>query len=191
MAELGSDLVALLDAIGTSRAHLCGLSLGGMVSLWVALHHPTRVDRLVVCGTSAHLGRSKAWRRRSALVRALGTAAIADSVVERWLTPSYRAAHPELSSELAAIVAATPIDGYAGGCAAIAGMDLGPCLSAIRVPTLAIAATEDPETPPEHLAGIAAAIPRCRMALISRAAHLANLEQPETVTDLVLRHLEG
>jgi 3-oxoadipate enol-lactonase len=189
IADFGADLLALLDHLGVARAHLCGLSLGGMVTLWVASHYPERVDRMVVCCTSALLGPASAWAERAKVVRAQGLEAIADSVVARWFTPEFRDRDPALYASMRAMLAATSAVGYAESCGAIERMDLRPYLSAIRAPTLAIAAANDPAIPPDHLFQIAKALPFGHAAVVERAAHLANLEQPGKVTELVLGHL--
>jgi len=191
IADLGGDLVALLDRLGVAHAHLCGLSLGGMASLWVAAHHPRRVERLVVCCTSAVLGPPELWIERAAAVRAGGTVAVADAILPRWFTPDWRARHPERVAALRATIAATPAEGYAACCGAIQRMDLRADLPRIRAPTLAVAATEDPSTPPEYLRRIVERIRGARLALVDHAAHLANLEQPERVSELILAHLRG
>ena len=190
IADLGADLVALLDRLGVARAHLCGLSLGGMLSLWTAAHHPERVERLVVCCTSALLGPAELWVERATIVAARGTAAVADGVLSRWFTPALHARDPALVARMRAMLAATPAAGYAACCGAIQRMDLRADLAAIRAPTLAIAGAEDPSTPPAHLSRIASAIAGCRLAVVDDAAHLANVEQPERVA-LILEHLRG
>jgi 3-oxoadipate enol-lactonase len=189
IADFGVDLLALLDHLGVARAHLCGLSLGGMVSLWVGSHYPERVDRMVVCCTSALLGPAEAWAERAAVVRAEGTAAIADAAVARWFTPEFRERDPERVAAMRAMIAATPDAGYAESCGAIEHMDLRPYLSAIRAPTLAIAAAGDPSIPPDHLFQIAKALPFGHAAVVEKAAHLANVEQPEKMTELIVGHL--
>jgi len=189
IADLGADLIALLDRLGVARAHLCGLSLGGMLSLWTAAHHPERVDHLVVLCTSALLGPPEMWIERAAVVSARGTAAVADSVVSRWFTPSLQRRAPELIARMRAMLAVTPAAGYAACCGAIQRMDLRPDLAAIRAPTLAIAGADDPSTPPAHLSRIARAIAGCRLAVVDEAAHLANVEQPERTTSLILAHI--
>lgn len=190
IADLGADLVKLLDRLGVARAHLCGLSLGAMASLWVAAHHQERVARLVVCSTSALLGPPELWIERVAAVRAGGTVAVADAVVARWFTAPWRARHPDHLAEMRATIAATAAEGYTACCGAIQRMDLRADLAAIRAPTLAIAGVEDPSTPPEHLRDIVERIGGARLALVEGAAHLANLEQPERVGDLILAHLQ-
>ena len=86
------------------------------------------------------------------------------------------------------MLVATPDEGYAACCAAIEHMDLVPELGAIRAPTLVIAGRQDPATPPEHGERIAAGIPGARLELVD-AAHLATIEQPEVMTELIAGHL--
>jgi len=189
LADLGADVVALLDRLEIERAHLAGVSLGGMTAMWMGINAPQRVDRLVLCCTSAKLGPPEGWAERARLVREQGTAAVADAVVARWLTPGYAARHPDVRRRLREMIASTPAEGYAGCCAAIEHMDLEPELDRIAAPTLVIAGAEDPATPPDHGARIAARVPGARMAVVPDSAHLANIQQPAEVSSLILRHL--
>jgi 3-oxoadipate enol-lactonase len=189
MADLGADLIALLDRIGAGRAHLCGVSLGGMASLWTAAHHPGRVASLVLCCTSAQLGPPSLWRDRAAGARAGGVEAIADAIVARWFTPAYVERHPDRVAAMRAALVATPAAGYSECCGAIERMDLRPELAAVKAPTLAIAAAEDPATPPEHLARIAHGIAGARLVVIDGASHLAIVEKADEITALVAEHL--
>jgi 3-oxoadipate enol-lactonase len=189
IADLGADLLALLDRLGVERAHLCGLSIGGMVTLWVAEHAPGRVDHLVLCCSSARLEPGEAWTARAATVRAGGTEMVADAVVGRWFTPAYAARHPDLVLGMRAMIAGTPAEGYAGCCEAPATMDLRPGLSAVRAPTLLIAAADDPAIPPDHSERLAASIGGARLVVVPDAAHMPNVEQPERVTAAILDHL--
>jgi 3-oxoadipate enol-lactonase len=189
MADLGGDLIALLDRLGIERASLCGLSIGGMISMWVAAHAPERVDRLVLCSTSAQLGPRESWLERAATVRAEGVGAIADAVLARWFTPGFAAAHPEVIERMRGILSATPREGYAGCCEAIADMDLRPDLPSITAPTLVIAGEDDPSTPPEHGRLIADLIPEAQFEVIAPAAHLATIERPDLTTAMILRFL--
>jgi 3-oxoadipate enol-lactonase len=189
IADLGSDLLALLDRTGIARASLFGVSLGGMVSMWVAAHAPERVDRLILCSTSAVMGPPESWTERAALVRREGTAAVADSVVARWFTPAFAAAQPDVVARIRGQLAATPAEGYAGCCEAIREMDQRPDLPAIAAPTLVIAAEGDPSTPLAHARTIAGLIPGARLEVLDRGAHLVNVEAPDVVNPLVLAHL--
>ena len=192
LADLGRDVVQLLDRLEIERASVCGVSLGGMVGVWLGLHAPERVDRLVLCCTSAHLPPASAWAERAATVLEAGsTAPIADAVLGRWLTPVGAASRPELVERLRRMLLATPPEGYAACCGVIERLDLRDSLPAITAPTLAIAGAQDPATPPEHLEAIAAAVPDARLQVLDGAAHLANLERPEAVAQLILEHCGG
>jgi len=189
IADLGSDLVALMDRLGIERASLCGLSIGGMISMWVAAHAPERVDRLVLCSTSAQLGPRESWLERAAVVRADGVGAIADAVLGRWFTAGFAAARPEVIERMRGILSSTDREGYASCCEAIADMDLREDIKSISAPTLVIAGAEDPATPPEHGQLIAELIPGAHFEVISPAAHLATIERPDLTTAMILRFL--
>lgn len=187
--DLVDDAIGVLDRLGVARAHIAGLSLGGMVSLRLAVRHPERVDRLAVLCTSAQLGPASNWAERAATVRANGTVSIAAAVVSRWITPATAAADPALLARLAAMVAESRDDGYAACCGVIERMDQRADLPAITAPTLAIAGTDDLATPPEHLERIVAGIPGARLAVVKDAAHVATLDRPDEIADLLLEHL--
>jgi 3-oxoadipate enol-lactonase len=189
--DLADDVVALLDGLGIARAHIVGLSLGGMTAMRVAARNPDRVDRLALLCTGAQLPPASAWSDRAATVRADGSAAVAAAVVERWFTLGYLDAYPEARAAHERMVAATPAEGYAGCCEAIAELDLREELSSITAPTLAIAGADDPATPPAKLEEITALIPGSRLLVVDQAAHLANVEQAATITPALIEHLES
>ena len=191
IADLAGDVVALLDTLGIARTSFCGLSLGGMVGLWLAANAPDRIDRLIVVCSSAHMPPATAWAQRARTVRETGsTEAIADAVLERWLTPAHAAAHPGEVAALRQMLIATAAEGYASCCDAIREMDQRGRLAAIAAPTLVIAGEHDPAAPPaEHGRVIAAAVPGARFELVG-AAHLANVELPDVIAGLIIDHLE-
>jgi 3-oxoadipate enol-lactonase len=191
LADLGGDALALLDRLGVASADVCGLSLGGMTAMWLAAHAPDRVGRLVLCCTSALFGPPSQWAERAAVVRAHGTAAVADAVVSRWVTPGYAAANPETTAYLRDMIAATPAAGYAGACAAIEDMDLRADLGRITAPTLVIAGADDPATPPAHGEAIAAGIAGARLEILADAAHLGTFEQADAANRLIVEALDG
>lgn len=191
--DLGGDLLELLDLVaGPDRpVHLAGLSLGGMVALWVAANAPDRVDRLALLCTAARLEPAEMWTGRAEAVRAGGTAAIVDAVSARWFTPAFAADNPAVVATYRTALADTPTEGYAGCCEAIAAMDLTGCLPSVRAETLVIAGADDPATPPAYARAIAAGIPSARVAVLSDAAHLANVEQPVLVGSLLVDFFSG
>ncbi|GDY31537.1 3-oxoadipate enol-lactonase [Gandjariella thermophila] len=188
IADLAGDVLDLLDALGVAQVRFCGLSLGGMVGMWLAAHAPDRIRRLAVLCTSAALNVNGSWENRAATVRAQGMSAMLGAAPGRWFTEDFRRDHPNVVDDILAMLAGTPAEGYAGCCDAIAVMDLRADLARITVPTLAIAGADDPATPPAHLEEIARRVPGARLETIPRAAHLANVEHPETVNRLLLAH---
>ncbi len=156
--------------------------------MWVAVHAPERVDRLALCGSSARFGTPGPWFERAALVREKGTGAVADAVVGRWFTPGFAAGHPNVVARMRDIIAATPAEGYAACCEVVGRSDLRGELGAIRSPTLVVAGEHDPAVSADDVDALAAGIARCDVEWLE-AAHLANVELPERVTELLLRHL--
>ena len=191
IADLGADLLGVLDVLGVERAHLCGLSLGGIVSMWVAAHAPERVDRLVLCCASAWFGTPENWLDRAATVRRKGTAAVAETVVARWFTPGFAQRHPETVARMRSMVGATPAEGYASCCEVVARTDMRPSLPSIGAPTLVIAGAQDPAALPAQAVELAGGIPAARLVMVEDAAHLANVEQPDEVTELILGALRA
>jgi 3-oxoadipate enol-lactonase len=191
IGELAGDVLELLDSLGLDRVSFCGLSMGGMIGMRLAAEAPARVDRLVLSCTSAHLPPPELWVERAATARGGGIGELADGAMERWFTPAFRAEQPDTVARIREQVATTPAEGYAACCEAIRDWDFRDRLGTIEAPTLVIAAAHDPSTPPEHGEAIARAIPGAGMRILPGAAHLANVERPETFTEAVLAHLTG
>lgn len=187
--DLGRDLLHLLDRLALERVSFCGLSLGGMVGIWVASNAPERIDHLVLCCTAARMVRPDDFAARARTVREHGMEAVADALVSRWFTPSFPASHPDTVARIRAILLSTPREGYASACEAIAQMDLRDDLPRIAAPTLVIGAEHDQSTPPEKSREIAQGITGANLVLIPDAAHIANVEQPDAVTNQILGHL--
>jgi 3-oxoadipate enol-lactonase len=190
IADLGRDVLELMDALGLERASYCGLSIGGMVGMWLGANAPERFERLVLMNTAAYMPNASVYAERAVLVREeRSTEPVADAVVERWLTPDSAAAHPEVRAQLRAMITATNPEGYASCCEAIAQMDLRDQLSKISAPTLVISGANDLATPVELQQVIVSGIPGARHDVVSPAAHLSAVEQPERVNELIGEHL--
>lgn len=188
--DLGRDALALFDRLEIERFSFCGLSIGGMVGMWLASEAPERVERLVLCCTSALLGPRELWDERIRVATGQGMDALVDSVIVRWFTPEFFSSNPEAVEKAARMLRETNPEGYAGCCAAIRDMDLRSRLFAITAPTLVISGSEDPATPPEHGELIRDSIPGADFEVVPDASHLANIERPEVVTRAILEHLE-
>jgi 3-oxoadipate enol-lactonase len=193
ISDLGADLLALMDRLEIERASLCGVSIGAMTSIWMAANAPERVHRVVLCCTSARFGPEAAevYRARAQTVREHTVDAVADGALERWFTPGFREAQPELMARIRKGLTDTSSEGYAGCCEALAALDLHPALGSISAPTLVIAGAEDPATPPDHGRAIADGIAGARFELIEGAAHLANIEKAELVTPLIAGFIDA
>ncbi len=191
VADLGTDVLAVLDRLGIDRAHVAGLSLGGMTAMWIAAHHPERVGRLALLCTSAHPGNTQSWLDRAAKVRADGMGAVADFVVDRWITPELKRRDRALYDSLQALLQTTDAESYAQCCELLGALDLRPDLPRIAAPTLVIGGGQDPALPVEHQQAITDGIAGAHLAVVSPAAHLANVEQAGAVTRLLLDHFGG
>jgi 3-oxoadipate enol-lactonase len=188
VADIGAGVVDLLDELGVERASFCGISLGGMVGMWLGANAPGRIDRLVLACTGASLGTRQMYDERAALVRAEGTAVTLDGARERWFTSAFRESSraEHLLDELLHISA----EGYAACCEAVGPFDFHSELGRVEPPTLVVYGDEDPVTPPAVVDALADGIAGARRAGIAHAAHLANVEQPEAFNAAVRMHLD-
>jgi 3-oxoadipate enol-lactonase len=181
---LAREVLGLLDELGLERVAFCGLSLGGMVGMWLGANAPERVERLVLCCTAPHLPPREFWQERADTVRAQGVEAIADTVVARWFTERFKDGEPETVRRYRDMLAASPAEGYARCCEAIRDLDLRADLGRIEAPATVILGAHDPvvtEDGKRALAGIRGA----RVVELD-AAHLANVEQPGAFTEAVV-----
>jgi 3-oxoadipate enol-lactonase len=173
--QLAKDVVALLDHLDLDRVYFCGLSMGGMIGMWLAVNAPERLNQLVLCNTGAKIGTLDAWNARIEAVRKNGMKSIAPAVVERWFTPAFRQKSPEIISNTLKMIEEANPDGYSACCAAIRDCDYREQVTAIRTPTLVISGAHDPATPPADGRFLSQQIPGARYAELN-AAHLSNIE---------------
>lgn len=190
MSALGADILALLDSLDVQSMHYVGLSLGGAVGQWLAANHPERVDSLTLLCTSSAFLPAQPWLDRARTVRADGLGSIAASIVSRWFSPGRAESDPDLVSRHVAMVEGTTDEGYAACCEALATWDGRDDLARITAPTLVIAGEEDPATPPAVMQTLADGIATSEFHVVAPGAHLANVEQADTVTQLITEHLK-
>ena len=191
MEQLGGAVLGLLDSLGIERASYAGLSLGGAIGQWLAIHAPERIDRLALLCTAAHFPTPESWAERAALVREQGCGAVAELAMGRWFTAEFNATRPDDIAYWTAMVAGTPAEGYAGCCEALASYDVRDRLGEVSAPTLAVAGADDPSTTPASLQAIVDGVPDGRLVVIDHAAHLASVEQPDEVGRVLASHLRG
>jgi len=175
MEQLGKDVPGLLDELHLGRVHFCGLSMGGMIGMWLGIHAPDRLNKLVLCNTGAKIGTEESWKSRIEAVQKGGMKVIAAGVMERWFTPAFRAKEPTTVARIEKILEETNPDGYVSCCAAIRDYDCREQLEKISAQTLVITGAHDPATPPPDGRFLVAHIRGAKYAELD-AAHLSNIE---------------
>ncbi len=186
-AQLGGDVLAILDTLGIEQAHFCGISMGGLTGLWLGVNAAKRMRSITVANSAAKIGAEAAWKDRAAQVRANGAAgmqALADSSPGRWFTESFIAAQPATVQRAQSWIASINPEGYASCCEALAQEDLRAAIAGISTPTLLIAGSSDPVTTVADAEAMHAAIKGSELAAVP-ASHLSNLEAPQAF-DLAL-----
>jgi 3-oxoadipate enol-lactonase len=187
MDDLVDDAARLVREWGRGPVVWVGLSMGGMVGQGLAIRHPELVRGLVLANTTSRYPPEAAatWARRIAAVEVGGMAAVVDTVIERYLSERFRAAHPRDVARYRATILRSDPQGYAASCHAVANVDWLERLGAIQVPTLVIAGALDVGAPPAMAEAISAAIPGSELVVLDDASHLSVAEQPARFAALV------
>ncbi|MES9806955.1 bifunctional 3-oxoadipate enol-lactonase/4-carboxymuconolactone decarboxylase PcaDC [Streptomyces cinereoruber] len=191
VAELGDRLLATLDALGIQRFGYAGCSLGGAVGLDLVLRAPHRVASLALVATSPRFGTADEFRQRGVIVRANGLEPMARTAPEQWFTPLFAGAQPAIVDWAVQMVRTTDPACYIAACEALAVFDVREALDRVGVPTLVLVGSEDQVTGPAEARTLVAGIADARLAVVPGASHLAPVEQPAAVTDLLLDHFAG
>ena len=187
--EIAGDALALLDHFRITKASLCGISLGGMVGMWLGIHYPDRMDKLVLCNTSSDVSPPDPWQARIDTVKAGGMAAIGEAVLERFLSERFRATRSPKIELVNSMLLSCDVDGYAGCCAAVRDMSLTKQLAQMSTSTMVIAGELDPATPVSHSELMIEHIKGAKLVVITGVAHLSNLEKPDEYNETVLQFL--
>jgi len=189
LADLGNDVVGLLDLLGIERCVFCGLSLGGMTGIWLGINAQHRVSRMVLANTAAKIGTRERWNERIQAVQQGGVDSIAEAVLERWFTTEFERGSPDVIDAARRMLADTPREGYAGCAAAIRDADLTSELHRITTPAMVIAGTFDPATTPEDGRVLARGIKGAEYVEL-KTAHLSAIEDPNGFTSAALGFLK-
>ncbi|MFE0734951.1 alpha/beta fold hydrolase [Streptomyces sp. NPDC058855] len=188
VAELGDRLLATLDSLGVPRFGYAGCSLGGAVGLDLALRAPHRVASLALVATSPRFGTADEFRQRGVIVRTNGLEPMARTAPERWFTPVFAGAQPAIVDWAVQMVRTTDPACYVSACEALAVFDVREALGGIGVPALVLVGSEDQVTGPAEARTLVAGISDARLAVVPGASHLAPVEQPAAVTELLMDH---
>jgi 3-oxoadipate enol-lactonase len=186
--QLGRDVIGIMDALGIETAHWSGLSLGGMVGMWMLTHAPERIDKAILANTAAYMGPTELWNGRIETAHRRGMEALVEPTIERWFPEHFRRAAPATMDRIRAMILRTPVEGYQGCCAAIRDMDQRESIRNIANPVLVVIGSRDPATTPADGALIAASIRHAKTVVLD-AAHISNIEQPAAFASTVLDFL--
>jgi len=162
-----------------------------MVAQEFALAYPRRVASLVLCDTTSRYpeGTDKIWQERIATVRAQGMGLLVEATLERWFTPPFRAARPDVMARIGAMIRNTPAEGYIGCGAAVPTIDTTARLGPIACPTLVVVGEHDAGAPLAMAQTIQHGIPGAELEVIESASHLCNIEQPDAFNTVLLGFL--
>src|ERR1700729_3806336 len=183
--QLGRDAIALLDALKIESAYFCGLSMSGMIGIWLGVNAANRIKGLALCNTAAKIGTADGWNARIKDVKERGMAAIATTVVLRWFSEDFVKKSPEVVEAMRQMLLQAPPEGYAACCAAIRDMDQTGALGGCKTNTLVIAGALDPVIPLADTKALADGISGANY-LALQAAHLSNIEAAPQFTEALL-----
>lgn len=180
-----ADLAGLLDHLNVRGAILCGLSIGGVISLALQQARPELVKAMILCDTAHKIGSAEMWNGRIQAARTEGIASFADGVMEKWFTPDFHANRPDDLQGYRTMLIRQSVDGYAAACAAIRDADFTQAARAVNVPALCVVGDQDGSTPPALVKSLADLIPASGYEVIAGAGHIPCVEQPEALTALI------
>jgi len=185
IGQLGRDALAILNALEIESTLFCGLSMGGMVGMWLLTHAPERITAAVLSNTSAHMGPPSLWDGRIALARSGGMAAVEEPTLTRWFPAAVRESKPEIIDRMRSAIRNTPLDGYIACCEAIRDMDQRDSIRAITRPTLVLVGKNDVATTPAMGRQIHQAVTGSRLVEIE-TGHIAAVERPDEFNRILL-----
>ena len=192
IALLVEDLLGLLNQLRIEKTSLVGLGLGGAIAQAFAIEHPERVENLVACCCRARMVPDFAamWHTLRGTVQEQGLEAIVEPTVQRWFSEEFKAAHPEVLEKIRKMIRGTTLDGYLGVTAAFLDLDVEDRLPEIKARTLYVSGAEDKlGGPPDLMQGLAGKISGAKHVSVPKAAHIANIQNPEGFNQVLIDFL--
>jgi 3-oxoadipate enol-lactonase len=187
--DIGTDILSLMNHLNIDKASLCGISLGGMVGMWLGIHAGNRINKLIICNSSSDLSPPDPWQERIKMVNSKGMASIVDAGLTRFLSEKFRNSNSPKIEFLKSMMMTCEVSGYSGCCAAVRDMNLTSQLAKINNSTLIIAGELDPSTPVSHSEIIKREISGSKLTVIEGVAHLSNIEKPDEFNKAVINFL--
>jgi 3-oxoadipate enol-lactonase / 4-carboxymuconolactone decarboxylase len=187
--DLAEEVLAILDKENIEKCYFCGLSMGGLIGQYLAIHHANRLEKLIICNTAAKIGVENTWNERITHVLEHGTASIWAATLSRWFTPDFQNDVAQFE-HIKTVFCASDSVGYTANCAAIRDADFRNDLSKITTPTLVIAGAKDPVTTVADGQFFIEHIPNTQMVVLE-TAHLSSVEKPTEFALAVLNFTFG
>ena len=178
IALLAHDLVSLMDALHIPKAHLVGLSMGGMICQYIGANYPDRALSLSLCDTASEMPPRSLWEERFAIARTQGIAGLVDGTIKRWFLSDFIQRESQQIEHVKHMILGTPVDGYLACASAVRDMAQSTMLLKIKVPTMVLVGKQDPACTVDQATVLHRLIPHSSMVVLDQAAHLANIEQP-------------
>lgn len=179
IAVLAADLLGLMDSLGIDKAHLVGLSMGGMICQYIGANHPERALSLSLCDTASEMPPRSLWEERFAIARKDGIAGLVDGTIKRWFLPDFIQSEPQQIEIVRNMILATPLEGYLGCASAVRDMAQSTMLLKIKAPTMVLLGKQDPACTIDQATVLHRLIAHSSIVAIDQAAHLSNIEKPK------------
>ncbi|MCY6410849.1 3-oxoadipate enol-lactonase [Acinetobacter sp. VNH17] len=189
LQNLAEDVVDILNALAIEKAHFCGISMGGITALYLAIHHADRFHSITVANSAAKIWTTEGWNSRAESVEQHGLAELVKTTHTRWFSEHFDYAHDVLAQKTIQSLAISSAQGYANSCRALADADLRDQLKQIQIPTLIIAGQYDPVTTVQDAELMHQSIPHSQFEVLP-ASHLSNIEQAQAFTQELTKFIK-
>lgn len=188
---LAADLVGLMDALQIPKAHLVGLSMGGMICQYVGAHFSERVLSLSLCDTASEMPPRSLWEDRFAIAHEKGLIGLVDGTIRRWFLEGFITTHPEKIERVRQMILETPVAGYIACASAVRDMAQSTMLLKITRPTMVLVGRQDPACTVDQATVLHRLIRDSSLHIIEDAAHLSNIEKPNKFNNLLKGFLDS
>ncbi|MCH7337176.1 3-oxoadipate enol-lactonase [Acinetobacter sp. NIPH 2699] len=189
LQNLAEDVIDILDALKIEKAHFCGISMGGITALELAIQYSERLHSITVANSAAKIWTAEGWNARADSVEQQGVAELVKTTHTRWFSAYFDYAHDVLAQKTIQSLALTPAQGYAHACRALADADVRDQLQQIQIPTLIIAGQYDPVTTIQDAEFMHQFIPTSQLEILA-ASHLSNIEQPQVFNQALSKFIQ-
>lgn len=189
VADLGEDIIQLLDYLKLEKVAFCGLSMGGLIGQWLGINYPERFSHIILANTAAKIGNEQGWNDRISYVKANGLENILGGTAERWFTPAFRQKQPQKVQDVLTVFIGTDLQGYMNCCAVVRDADFRGQLLGLNVPVLVISGQQDAVTTPADGDYLQQQIPVAEHRT-TNAAHLSSVEQGAEFSQFILSFIQ-